>query len=244
MPKVSILTPTFQREAFHTRIARCVANQTYEDIEWLVLDDSPAPSKILTERHARTVRYHHMETRQSVGMKRNWLAEKATGDIIVHFDDDDYYSPEYVETLVRKMEHEKWDLLNLRGWFILDMRANFFGYWNLLEKSGLHYVCDLKGVTLAKLDNPESFATIELGWGFGYAYRKKVWQEIGFPDKDFAEDGEFFIKAQSRFPSGGIVDADGLCLHEIHTGSSSRCFPQYRLPHLLLKKLFPEFQFA
>ncbi len=44
-PLVSIITPTYQRAALLPLAWKCVASQQLTEFEWLVLDDSPSPSR-------------------------------------------------------------------------------------------------------------------------------------------------------------------------------------------------------
>ena len=32
----------------------------------------------------------------TLGGRRNWMLRNATGEVVLHFDDDDYYAPHYV----------------------------------------------------------------------------------------------------------------------------------------------------
>src|SRR5262245_58201449 len=95
-PLVRIITPTHKRGPFLRALATCVQAQTYADIEWLILDDSPDPTRVLVNQDSSRLRYVHTKERLSVGEKRNRLVELASGDIVAHFDDDDYYSPNYL----------------------------------------------------------------------------------------------------------------------------------------------------
>lgn len=66
-PLVSIITPTYGRQAFLPAIADCVRAQSYQNIEWLILDDSETPSAALTQETSDKVRYFHTGERLSVG---------------------------------------------------------------------------------------------------------------------------------------------------------------------------------
>ena len=44
IPKVSIITPTFNRPDFLNLVFECVVGQSYPNIEWLILDDGPLPN--------------------------------------------------------------------------------------------------------------------------------------------------------------------------------------------------------
>ncbi|MGE5537452.1 MAG: glycosyltransferase family 2 protein [Gemmatimonas sp.] len=240
MPAVSIITPTFARAKFHERIAACVRAQSFRDIEWLVLDDSPEPSPVLRNAGG-IVKYRHTTEKLSVGEKRNRLVAEAAGDIVVHFDDDDFYAPHYVETVVSALANESLDLLNLRGFFVLDERAGFLGYWNLLHKGGLHFKCSPQGVELVSFSEG-ALDKNHLGWGFGFAYRKAVWDAIKFPHVNWNEDGQFSLAAQDRFRCDGIVDVSGLALHVVHRQNSSTCFAQFNLPPFMLGMVFPGYR--
>jgi glycosyltransferase involved in cell wall biosynthesis len=237
---VSIITPTYDRQRSLSQMHRCFVSQDYPALEWLILDDSPNASRYFELVDDPRIRYRHTQQRLTIGEKRNRLAAQAKGEIIVHFDDDDYYNANYVSSLVGAMSDGGIDLLNLRGWFLYDCRHDFFGYWNLLVKEGLHYVCNPQGIGLTMLskDNNSGLQHAHLGFGFGWAYRRKVWQRSPFPDQNWNEDGEFALKAQEAFKLDGIVDTQGICLHILHRSNNSRSFPQYHLPNFLLPKYF------
>ena len=50
LPLVSIITPTFNRPEFLNLVSECVLDQNYENIEWIVLDDSPEPNLNLKKK--------------------------------------------------------------------------------------------------------------------------------------------------------------------------------------------------
>ena len=241
MAKVSIITPTYNRELFHRRILNCVLKQTYSDWEWLIHDDSPIPSSVLSDVADDRVNYIYSPDKMTIGDKRNLLGIRARGEIIVQFDDDDFYCCDYVAKVVDKLESDKLDFINLRGWFVHDLRHGFFGWWNLMVKSGLHFICERKSIHVKELDNPRGLIGNERGWGFGYAYRKSVIDVVKFPSQDWGEDGVFAAEVERRFRIGWHLDTTGIVLHEIHWGNTSRSFSQYTIPEFLLTKIFPEY---
>ena len=242
---VSIITPTYNRATFLKNALAYFRSQNYRDIEWLILDDSLQEAPAFSDLADRNIFYERIDRKLSVGEKRNLLIEKSHGEIIVQFDDDDYYCPDYVRTMVSALSTLNADLINLRGWFLYDCRSRFFGYWNLMQKEGLHYRCDQAGVVQLMLnsENNGGLADNHLGYGFSYAFKKKVWKEVKFPEIDWNEDGEFSLKASSKFKVDGIKDTTGICLHILHLASTSRCFPQHHLPSFLLQRLFPALEY-
>jgi hypothetical protein len=238
---VSVITPTYNRDKFLIRALTCFRHQDYKNIEWLILDDSPQKTEALNDLQDANVFYQHIDRKLSIGEKRNILIERSKGEIIIQFDDDDYYAPSYVSFMVSTLASLGADMINLRGWFLYDVRSHFFGYWDLMQKEGSHYCCDQAGVTLGILDseNNRALENNHLGYGFSYAFKRKVWEAAKFPTIDWNEDGEFSLKAKSKFKVEGVHDTTGLCLHFLHPASTSRCFPQHHLPRFLVEILFP-----
>jgi len=108
-PLVSVCTPTFNRRPFIPAMLQCFAHQTYprDRMEWIIIDDGTDPIEDLVASHP-CVKYFRLEAKISLGKKRNMMHEKASGDIIVYMDDDDYYPPERVSHAVDTLlDHRK-----------------------------------------------------------------------------------------------------------------------------------------
>ena len=101
LPTVSICTPTFNRRPFVPVMIKCFEHQTYpkDKIEWIIIDDGTDKIEELVT-HIPQVKYFKYDEKMTLGKKRNLLNEKATGDIIVYMDDDDYYPPERIRHAV------------------------------------------------------------------------------------------------------------------------------------------------
>lgn len=239
-PLVSIITPTFGRERLLEHALRWVREQTYPRIEWLILDDSPSPSRLLAGVSDPRIRYTHTAERLDIGEKRNRLVASAQGEYIAHFDDDDYYAPQYLETMVASLQSNQADFANLNAWYLFDLRHDFFGYGNLRQITGLHYLCHADRVRLIDFtaENNSHLVHNYLGYGFTYVYRRAVWEASPFPAVNWSEDTPFATSAAARFRVLSVGDQSGLVLHVLHSGSTSACFPQYHLPSFLLPVLF------
>lgn len=234
--KVSVIVPTFEREAWLQRVYRCFRCQTQADIELLILDDSPQRSQFFAQLADDRVRYSHCPQRLTTGAKRNRLLQDASGDVIVHFDDDDFYAPHYVEVMTRLLADKA--LVKLSGSFVYGVERRFLGYWDTQAASPVNYVVQPNGPWQVARGLETSSKNI-LGYGFSYAYRRDVVQKIRFPDLAAGEDYEFASQIQrARLPIQLHNDVEGLCLHVIHRTNASRVFPQYRLPNGLLPRLF------
>ena len=102
-PFVSVITPTYNRRKFIPYLIAMYKNQNYpaHRMEWIILDDGSDPvDEFFKGLDIPNLRYIYEEEKQTIGAKRNRLNKESCGDIIVAMDDDDYYPPERVSTVV------------------------------------------------------------------------------------------------------------------------------------------------
>lgn len=109
LPLVSVCTPTFNRRPFIPSMLKCFNHQTYPKnrIEWIILDDGTDKIYDLVKDHPN-VKYYAYDNKLTLGKKRNLMHEKATGDIIVYMDDDDYYPPTRISHAVTKLRNSQY----------------------------------------------------------------------------------------------------------------------------------------
>ena len=103
-PFVSVICPTYNRRFFLSNLIHQFNYQTYpqEYMELIILDDSPTTNIDIIIKQDN-IRYIHLDEKMILGKKRNMLNSLTTGDIIICFDDDDYYSPERVAHAVHQL---------------------------------------------------------------------------------------------------------------------------------------------
>jgi glycosyltransferase involved in cell wall biosynthesis len=103
-PFVSICMPTFNRRPFIPIIIECFNNQTYpkDKIEWIIIDDGTDKIEDLVINIPQ-VKYFKYDQKMTLGVKRNLTNSKASGDIIIYMDDDDYYPPERISHAVETL---------------------------------------------------------------------------------------------------------------------------------------------
>ena len=106
-PFVSVCTPTYNRRSFIPKLIENFKRQTYpsELLEWIVVDDGTDPVGDLFVG-IPNVKYYFQEEKMKLGRKRNYMHEKAKGDIIVYMDDDDYYPPERINHAVNRLRSQ------------------------------------------------------------------------------------------------------------------------------------------
>jgi glycosyltransferase involved in cell wall biosynthesis len=103
--EVSVVTPTYNRRKFIPTLIEIYKNQTYpkEKMEWIIIDDGRDKVEDLFIEAAKEIpnlRYLYLEDKVRIGAKRNLLNKEAKGAIIIAMDDDDYYPPNRVQTVV------------------------------------------------------------------------------------------------------------------------------------------------
>jgi glycosyltransferase involved in cell wall biosynthesis len=243
-PKVSVITPTYNRSAFLPLLYACFDSQTYPEKELLILDDSPKPDPYIEKMAQADTRLKYIYTTERLnnGEKRNRLIEMTSGDLIAHFDDDDYYAPTYLETMVNALG--RFDLVKLSNWFTYRLNDKLFCYWDTLQLLPIHYkitadekmqYIPMTGVSEKQLDQTQ------WGYGFSYVYRKSMYPTVRFEDLNFGSDYKWILAMRAHnYVATCFPDESGLALHMLHQSNVSSIFPQHILPHFLLTHLFGE----
>lgn len=103
-PLVSCIMPTANRRVFVPWAIEYFLRQDYRNKELVIVDDGTDVIEDLVPVDTR-IRYLRLPVRHRVGAKRNLACEMASGDIVAHWDDDDWHAPHrlcyQVDALVR-----------------------------------------------------------------------------------------------------------------------------------------------
>lgn len=109
---VSVIIPTYKREVWQISAAvESVLNQTYDNVEIVVVDDSPADYSHRAEVKAymdsldsKNILYIQNEKNLGGSGARNRGIERAHGELITFLDDDDEYYPDKIKNQIKFME--------------------------------------------------------------------------------------------------------------------------------------------
>ena len=92
-PKVSIIVPVYNAEKYLDRCISSLRNQTLEDIEIILVDDSSTDASLkLCKKYAEEdprIKVIH-KVNEGAGMARNAALEIASGEYIGFADSDDF----------------------------------------------------------------------------------------------------------------------------------------------------------
>ena len=107
--KISILTPTGDRPEALALLRRWMETQTRKPDQWLIIDDGKAPVNS-DEFPGATVIHRLLQADDppcTLGRNLELALSRVAHDKIIIMEDDDWYAPEYIETLAALLdEHE------------------------------------------------------------------------------------------------------------------------------------------
>lgn len=105
-PLVSVLLPSYNHEKYVASAIESVLNQTYKNIELIVLDDGSTDRsvEIISELNEKNKFTFIKQSNKGLIKSLEILGSKANGDYISLFSSDDLYHPEKIETLVTYLE--------------------------------------------------------------------------------------------------------------------------------------------
>lgn len=179
-PLVSCLMPTSDRPVFVEQAVRYFLRQTWDRRELVVIDDG---ERDIGDRLPSDPRIVHVRIPRGskLGDKRNLACERARGDIMVHWDDDDWYAPWRLHYQISQLH---------------DCSAALVGI------DRLHYIAPWA-------DSPDSLAWQYTypaegpPWlaGGSLAYTRALWQSVRFRSLSVGEDNDFV----ARCPPGRLL---------------------------------------
>lgn len=111
MPRFSILIPVFNKEKFVAKTIKSVLSQSFADFEIIVINDG-STDKSETEILALTDKRIHylLKENEGVSVARNLGIEKASAEYICFLDADDFWFPNFLETMnhyINMLPYEK-----------------------------------------------------------------------------------------------------------------------------------------
>ena len=110
-PLVSIITPSFNSEKFIAETIESVQNQTYQNWEMIIVDDSSKDqtAAIIEQFVANDsrIQFFQLEKNSGAGIARELALSKAKGDYISFLDADDLWKPLKLEKQLQFLKENK-----------------------------------------------------------------------------------------------------------------------------------------
>lgn len=198
-PRVACVMITGNRREFALKSVAYFQRQDYAERELVIYDDGRDGLQELLPNDPR-IRYHRGPAGLSVGERRNRAVALTRCPIVVHWDDDDWYSPRRLSYQVEPIVAGRADVTALGETRFFDLRG-----WKLWKCSpALHaqlFFGDVHGGTLA--------------------YRRELWADCGgFPHAWLAEDAAFLRAALARDARLVSLPSDEHFLYVRHEGNA------------------------
>lgn len=178
--------PTHGRRPFVSRAVDYFLRQDYERRELVVLDDGDDRVADLIPDDPR-IRYVAEDNRRVLGAKRNQACDLAQGDVIVHWDDDDWHAPHRLAYQVGQLEQHGAAVCGTPNALYMEPAS---------KRAWLY-------------ESPRT----RHRWIFGLCDRKSLWQDTPFANVQVGEDTKFLFSpragkplelADHRFVVGGV----------------------------------------
>jgi glycosyltransferase involved in cell wall biosynthesis len=203
VPLVSCIMPTFNRRAFVPRALELYAAQDHSRRELVIVDDGDdAIGDLVTGMNG--VRYIRLESRRTIGGKRNIACARARGAIIAHWDDDDWYGPSRLSAQIAPILDDRADITGLAATCVHDSASGEF--WTITRD--LHrraFAGDVHGGTLV--------------------YRRSILRDgLAYPEVNLAEDAWLLRTATARGHRLLRIENDTLFVYTRHTTNAWREF--------------------
>ncbi|MFW5891092.1 MAG: glycosyltransferase family 2 protein [bacterium] len=159
-PLVSVIITTYSRPENLRRAIISVLNQTYRNIELIVVDDNDISSEYRTqtskviEGFSDRVKYIQHQTNCGANVARNTGIDNSKGEYICFLDDDDEYLPRKIEEQINVI-----DIYNRKTKVLVFVGANIFG--NTLFNNSLWMKAYKESIV--KFNKEEIFASNYIG---------------------------------------------------------------------------------
>lgn len=206
--------PVYNVEKFIAQSIESVLNQTYRDIELVIVDDCGTDASIvLAKEYAKKdsrIKIIHHDKNRGVAAARNTALDNATGEYIMWLDPDDWYEKNCVEVAISELKLRKTSSV----WF----NANRY-YDTEKGYDWREYVKYPDGFVTITPQNIASYA--DFVWNKAYTRESIERYKIRMHEGMTFEDGEFYLKYFTLNPDTYFI-SDKLLNYRLRQGSIVR----------------------
>ncbi|WP_410598366.1 glycosyltransferase family 2 protein [Amycolatopsis sp. lyj-90] len=160
--------PTADRRQLARRAIDHFLNQDYCNRELIVVDSGTDPIADLIPA-GDLVRYHRLDVRRSIGWTRQFACEIAGGEILVQWDDDDWYGSHRLRRQIEPIACGDAEVSALLWDYLYDVPARRF--WRKAVRLRLNYldsvVCGTLAFTRSAWQRSAGYQNVSLGEDLG-----------------------------------------------------------------------------
>lgn len=202
---VSVIIPTYNRKDFVVNAIDSCLNQTYNNIEIIVIDDgsTDGTKDIISEINNEVVDYT-WQSNGGVSSARNTGVRKSNGEYIVFLDSDDKLYPNFIERALSEIKS--------RG----EECGAVYTSARLYNSGEFEKKISVPNRVLTKKD---LLTNNEIGGMSGKLVKTDVFDTVGYFDEDLphSEDFDFFLRMLDKYYITGINNV--MCEFHDHSGS-------------------------
>lgn len=178
--KISVIMSAYNAQNTIRRAIRSVLNQTYKDVELIVVNDCSTDDteKIIKKYKDNRIVYIKHDVNLGAGCARNTGIKHATGDYIAFLDSDDYYNKEYLQTMANGTDDGKFDIVS-SGYIAIEGKHKKTKKPTARKVYGNNYVKDDSGTI--------HFLNVQL-------IKRSLFDNVEYCKRRFIEDSSTFVK--------------------------------------------------
>lgn len=229
-PVVSVVTPTYNRSEVIGNAISSALDQTFDDIEILVVDDGSTDQTddVVASFTDERVRYLPLAENQGANAARNTGVREASGDFVAFLDADDEWHPEKIEKQVARFD-EVGGEVGLVYTGITRKEIN-----GPIKDSSVH---EFEGDVTRRLLLGNFIGTFS-----AIMVRKSVFDDVGYLDESLPswQDWEFYLRLSTQYEVAAVPEALTIRRSGATEQISSNFQSKQQISYRKLRPLFQE----
>ncbi len=189
-PKVSVIIPTYNRPELLERALQSLFAQTLKDFEIIVVNDCGVALEEILSKYDKIV-YVKKATNSGASASRNLALQIAKGKYINFLDDDDYFYPNHLQSLVEALEQNEQYKVAYSNCLCVNQKF-MDGKW-ITTHTELSYDSDFS-IEALLVQNITPIQCV--------MFEREILQKVGLFDENIRiyEDWDFWIKIALQYP--------------------------------------------
>jgi len=207
-PLVSVVIPTYKRPDYLVRAVESVLNQTYTNVEVIVVDDNNPETEARTRTESimkqfdgnPKLKYIKHERNKNGSAARNTGVRASKGEYVAFLDDDDEYTPKRLEAMLKRFSELPPDYGVCYSRYICRMPDGK----DIISKEHREGDCFVNAL----------LKELKIGFGSNNLVLRSAYDAIGGFDESFKrnQDHEFLIRLLQKYKIG-YCDEVGLIIN-------------------------------
>lgn len=254
-PKVSVILCTYNAEKYIQATLESVLNQSYTDIEVLILDNFSTDTTLVISQKFTDKRVHIFPSKKNLGPYGwlNFLLKKAKGEYIAIQDHDDIRHPQKIEKQINFLEkHKKYVWCGTKTLMRYEWDQMGFEYY--LGKENYYTIHPSLVFRNATFDHQKNLQSKEFLderriptiWEIASSNEVKKlqnsktvrWKKYRYPDTVYMADALFQKKILCKWKKLIYNLDETLTMHRVRSGASNYSYKWYKFTWKNLQTVF------